>query len=78
MFHVNRFWAEPQFLNHHSSRRVAAVGLILLDLGLEALENNIFIEKWSGKMCGKGRVPYQGGFVGLQFFRHSGLVNMAH
>jgi hypothetical protein len=45
MFHVNRFWAEPHFLNHHSSRRVAAVWLILLDLGLEALESNIFIEK---------------------------------
>ena len=55
---LTAFSAEPHFLNHHSSRRVAAVGLILFDLGLEALESNIFIEKWSGKMCGKGRVPY--------------------
>jgi hypothetical protein len=47
MFHVNHFWAEPHFLNHHSSRRVAAVGLSLLDLSLEALESNNFIEKRS-------------------------------
>ena len=39
------FWAEPRFLSHHFSRRVAAVGLILLDLGLEALESNNFTEK---------------------------------
>ena len=45
-FHVNHFsWAEPH--NHHSSRRVAAVVLILLDLGLEALESNNFTEKRS-------------------------------
>ena len=37
--------AEPH--NHHSSRRVAAVVLILLDLGLEALESNNFTEKRS-------------------------------
>ena len=42
---LTAFWAEPHFLNHHSSRRVAAVGLILLDLGLEALESNNFPEK---------------------------------
>ena len=44
MFHVIHLWAEPHFLNHHSSRRVAAVGLILLDLGLDALESNNFTE----------------------------------
>ena len=47
MFHVNHFWAEPHFLNHHSSHRFAAVGLVLLDLGLEALESNNFTEKRS-------------------------------
>ena len=45
MFHVNHFWAEPHFLNHHSSHRFAAVGLVLLDLSLEALESNNFTEK---------------------------------
>ena len=42
---LTAFWAEPRFLSHHSSRRVAAVGLILLDLGLEELESNNFTEK---------------------------------
>ena len=46
MLHVNHFfWAEPH--NHHSSHKVAAVVLILLDLGLEALESNNFTDKRS-------------------------------
>ena len=44
---LTAFWAEPRFLSHHSSRRVAAVGLILFDLGLEELESNNFTEKRS-------------------------------
>ena len=58
MFHVNHLWDEPLFLNHHSSHRVTAVGLILLDLGLEALESNNFTEKdLSGSL-----VPQVAGF----------------
>ena len=42
---LTAFSAEPHFLNHHSSRRVAAVWLIFLDLDLEVLESNNFPEK---------------------------------